>query len=161
MVSILVPEHLDIKKSGNKGMGIFAKKPINAGEIILSLAQNISLLSNVESSISSIQIDDDVYIEPKLPQIWQFCNHDCEPNAMLNTEKFQMIAIKNITQGEEITYHYCTTEFDLLSKNEHFQCFCGSKYCIGTVSGFKHITQELKIKLKPHLATYLRKKLAA
>lgn len=157
-MSIFVPVHLEIKKSGCDGKGIFVKKHIKKGQAVISLAQSGIILPNANAGNKAIQIDDDLYLDPKR-HVWGFLNHSCEPNTVFDSEKFQIFAIRDITVGEEITYHYCTTEFDLLAKNEHFSCLCGSKNCIGTVFGFKHLSQELKVKLKPYLANYLKKKL--
>jgi len=155
-MSTFVPDHLELKESSNGGRGIFVRKYIKKDQMIFSLVKDVVLLPNLDAGDKAIQIDEDLYLDPKL-HFWQFWNHSCDPNTMLDTEKFQIVAIRDIAVGEEITYHYCTTEFDLLAKNEHFQCRCGSENCIGIISGFKHISQELKTTLKPYLANYLKK----
>jgi len=40
-----------------------------------------------------------------------FFNHSCDPNAglQIDGQKVWLVAIKNITQGEEITWDYSTT----------------------------------------------------
>jgi SET domain-containing protein len=155
-MSIFVPAHLEIKKSRRNGKGVYVKKHIKKGQLVISLAQSGTISSNVNASKKAIQIDADLYLDPK-HHVWGFLNHSCEPNTMFDSENFQIFAIRDIMAGEEITYNYCTTEFDLLAKNEHFSCRCGSKNCIGTISGFKHLPQELKVQLKPYLANYLKK----
>jgi hypothetical protein len=38
--------------------------------------------------------------------------------------------------GEELTFFYPSTEWDM---DQGFSCFCGSKACLGYISGAKHM----------------------
>lgn len=150
-----MPSYLEIKDTKMKGKGVFAKESIKNGQIILSLTSDMALLPNSESSVLAIQVGDDLYLESRTPQVWHFWNHSCNPNTMFDSENFCMVALRDILIGEEITFHYCTTEFDLLSKNEAFSCFCGSENCIGVISGYKYLSIKSKNELKPYLGKYL------
>jgi hypothetical protein len=63
------------------------------------------------------------------------------------------VALRNIKKGEEITYNYLTTEYDLVRDNLDFDCKCGSKN--GRIKGFKFLTKSQKLKLKPLLSILL------
>ncbi|HET8793430.1 MAG TPA: SET domain-containing protein, partial [Nitrososphaeraceae archaeon] len=149
----------EIKNTSNKGKGLFLKNPVRANECVINLTGKLSLKPHVNASLNSIQIDDDTYIDVDEQQDWQYINHSCSPNMKLDLDIMGFVAIRDIDLGEEITFHYCTTEFDLLSKNEDFCCRCGSTSCLEIIKGFSHLTQNQKQDLKPILISYLQRKL--
>ena len=77
----------------------------------------------------------------------------------MDLKEMNYTAIKDIKKGEEITYNYLTTEFDLVRDNLDFNCLCKSKNCLKHIKGFKFLTEKQKLKLKPLLSPFLRKKL--
>jgi len=59
-----------------------------------------------------------------------FTNHSCDPNAevvYLSRDRYQVVALKDINKGDEITNDY--TEFDFENDCELFECNCGSPHC--------------------------------
>lgn len=107
----------------------------------------------------SVQIDRNTHIdltgEHGLQDVldryyWRFLNHSCEPNAAIRG--LEVVALRPITQWEEITFDYDTTEFDMA---EPFECRCGSLACRGVIRGFKHLEACDKERLRPRLAPYL------
>ena len=58
-------------------------------------------------------------------------NHSCDPNCETDIirGKIWINAIKNIKQGEELTYDY---GYDMDSYEDH-PCRCGSKNCVGYI----------------------------
>lgn len=81
---------------------------------------------------------------------WRFMNHGCEPNMRLSGMDF--IALRTIQPWEDVTFNYNTTEWDMASP---FQCHCRSPRCAGVVRGFKHLSHEERMRLRPWLAPYL------
>lgn len=68
-------------------------------------------------------------------------NHNCQnPNIYLNN-KNQMVALKEIKQGQFLFFNYLTTEFNM---NKPFICKCGEKRCFGEIKGWKHLLREQK-----------------
>ncbi len=64
------------------------------------------------------------------PSGWAPQNHSCEPNTTY--EGLNVVALRNITKGEELTLNYAT----FLDENmEPFYCQCGSVNCCGLVTG--------------------------
>ena len=107
----------------------------------------------------SIQLDWDCHIdwdrEGNLEKsldlyAYQFTNHSCAPNMLLRDGSFH--AIKTIHRGEELTFNYNTTEYEM---TEPFKCDCGSLFCSGFIRGFKHLPSDEKEKLRPMLSSYL------
>jgi D-alanine-D-alanine ligase len=64
------------------------------------------------------------------PANWAPQNHSCNPNTTY--EGLNVIALKNIPEGEELTLDYST----FLDENmEPFDCRCGSPNCRGRITG--------------------------
>ncbi|WTX53936.1 SET domain-containing protein-lysine N-methyltransferase [Streptomyces sp. NBC_00648] len=81
---------------------------------------------------------------------WRFMNHSCTPNARIDGQ--QVIALTGIQPGEEITFHYSTTEFAMA---EPFDCWCGSENCAGRIAGFSAASDTERARLRPWLARHL------
>lgn len=68
-------------------------------------------------------------------------NHSCDPNLIINTNTWNILAKKNINFGDELTFNYLQTEFIV---SESFQCSCKSSNCYGYIQGYKFLTKEQK-----------------
>ncbi len=156
---MFVPNHIEIKQVDGKGKGLFVNRPFRKEQSILQMNKRISLRPHINASLNSIQIDDDTYIDVDKRQTWQYINHSCSPNTRLDLDTLSFIASKDVLAGEEITYHYCTTEFDLAAKNEEFYCKCGSRNCLKVIKGFKYLSKEQKEGLATLLIPYTLRKL--
>ena len=150
-----IPDHLELKKISKKGKGIIAKKKMLRGNIVIRFNEGVTIRPNKTASPTAIQIDRDSFLDSKPKQIRDYLNHSCDSNTKIDFNKMACIAIKNIKKGDEITFNYFSTEYDLAIKNEDFRCFCGSKKCFKRVKGFKHLNKEQREKLKPILTSYL------
>jgi quercetin dioxygenase-like cupin family protein len=86
----------------------------------------------------------------------EYTSHACDPNAYFRfgaNDYVELVAIKDIVAGDHITFHYCTTEWDMAEK---FDCVCGSKLCIGAIKGYRHITPAGAKQLEPYLSPFIR-----
>lgn len=143
---------LEIRKT-EKGKSLFARKDINKNEIILEFEKNFLPYPTK----TSMQIDENIHQESKNPDAFEnFINHSCEPNSYINFRDLTLRVIRKIKKGEEITYNYLTTEWELKSK---FQCKCGSGKCYGHIKGFKYLTKEQQKDLLPFISPFLKKKI--
>ena len=81
-------------------------------------------------------------------------NHSCAPTAIVDTTKMEVRAAKPIMQGTPVTFFYPSTEWDMA---QPFDCNCGEKECLGTVSGAKHIPRHIlrKYVLNQHIKQFL------
>jgi SET domain len=84
----------------------------------------------------TVQISEKQHVE-LLPHALECVNHSCEPNAFFDTERKQLVCIKPITYGEEITFFYPSAEWDM---GAPFDCHCGSVHCVGRVAGAKYLS---------------------
>lgn len=60
----------------------------------------------------------------------RYINHSCNPSSYVDVKNKKIIAKKEITVNEEITFNYLETEREIVAP---FDCNCGSKNCIGRV----------------------------
>lgn len=87
-----------------------------------------------------------------------YTNHSCDPCAHFSfrpEEPFPiLVAHRDIAAGDEITFDYNTTEWEMSTP---FQCLCGSKQCIGLIQGFKHLDRkrQLAVLATGHVAPYI------
>jgi hypothetical protein len=66
-------------------------------------------------------------------------NHSCDPNIYIDTKNMVLTTIKEISQGDELTFFYPSTEF---SMSNPFLCSCGYEKCLGHISGALGIRAE-------------------
>ena len=80
---------------------------------------------------------------------WRFLNHACEPNACLDGRR--LIALFDLAPGDEVTFDYDTTEWDMAAP---FACACGALSCRRTIRGYRHLSPAQRQRLQrvgPHL----------
>lgn len=82
---------------------------------------------------------------------WRFMNHHCEPNTRI--EGRCVIAVRAIAPGDELTFNYNTTEWEMAVS---FECGCGSTECGGTIRGHRHLSAAERERLRPMTSPYLR-----
>ena len=129
-----------------------------AGDLILE----IDGLYVVEPTQYSIQVGTNLHVTPP-PGLdrdqdtdryrWRYLNHSCDPNSRVVGQ--HLIARRDIAQWEEVTFDYCTTEYELSTP---FVCRCGK--CEGhEVRGFKYLGAAARARLAPDLAPHLAARL--
>jgi hypothetical protein len=137
---------LDVAVANGK-KGLFARLSIGRGEILIDLnGEHASSSPNKES----LQIGKGKHVVGREGTV-SYLNHGCEPNTFLDFRCLCVRALKDIRAGEEVRINYAATEYEL---HDSFRCECGSA-CLRTIRGFKFLTWDHRLKLKPHLAPYL------
>ncbi len=125
--------NLIIKESKVGGNGSFAPFDIKRGtQIIRFEGERVSKeeidrrIDNTkeENEDDPLQIGDRDFLD--LSGNAYFINHSCTPNSAF-TGEVNLIAIKNIKKGEEITFDYSSTVGKDI--NWWMNCKCGSKNC--------------------------------
>lgn len=157
---------LEIKQSKIAGSGVFTTQPIRAGVEIMKLKGERCTIDEMirrvneglEEESDPLGIDNEVYLD--LDEFSRTFNHSCDPNAYIRGES-DLVAMRDIAQGEEITYDYSTTMNDNEEKIEASgrevwtcACRCGSRSCRGVIDQFKRLPKErrdfyIKNKLMP------------
>jgi len=154
-----IPENLKIVRTKSKGRGLISKNKIKKDKVVLKLDSGITIRPNSTASKTAIQIDEDSFLDSNPRQIRDLLNHSCNPTVRIDFTKMACIAIKDISKEDEITFNYSSTEYDLKSKDEDFECFCGSKNCLGRVKGFKYLTIEERREIESLLTPFLLRKI--
>jgi ferredoxin len=86
----------------------------------------------------------------KMGSLARFANHSCDPNSylqrftVLGESRIVLIANETIPTGKEITYSYNFNDDGFVNNPINAQiCYCGSKFCTGTVGGVSTIRHDI------------------
>ncbi len=141
-------EYIVVRKSAIHGTGVFAKKDISKGtRVIEYVGEKITKKETERRSDIQFEMHEKnknngaVYIfelnkkydiDGNVP--WnpaKYINHSCDPNCETDIikGKIYIIALRDITKGEEISYNY---GFDIDDFENH-PCRCGAKNCVGYI----------------------------
>ncbi|MFN8413749.1 MAG: SET domain-containing protein-lysine N-methyltransferase [Anaerolineales bacterium] len=117
-------------KTENKFRTLITKQSYKKGEVICEMpSENITDKPNR----FTVQIARDQHTHVgKLAAL----NHSCDPNVILDTDKMLMIARRDIEKGEELSFFYPSTEWEMAAP---FICLCGSANCIHVVAGARFL----------------------
>lgn len=111
-----------VKKNGN--FRTIAAKKFVKGDVLLKVTGE----ETVVRDRYTIQLRKDSHIIPNQFS-GKYVNHSCLPNTMINANR-EFIALKEVKQGEELTFDYKSTEDELAEK---FECNCGNPNCRGFI----------------------------
>lgn len=134
----------------NGQRALYAASAIDAGACIAEF--HAAAIMHTPSYLT-VQKDDDEHIHLS-PAHLQYVNHSCAPNAFFDTTYMSLIALKAIAAGEEITFFYPSSEWDMA---QSFSCRCGSEQCLGEIKGAAHLPAEVLIRY--HLTDYINRKI--
>jgi len=112
------------------------------------------------------QIDEDTWLgyktdkEVYIPEIQEYLvNHSCDGNCWYD-ENDDLIAMRDISKGEELTYDYALTESESLwMLGDHGRCMCGTSKCRGLIRGNDYLLPELQVRYKGHFHAYINKRI--
>ncbi|XP_036423102.1 histone-lysine N-methyltransferase 2A isoform X3 [Colossoma macropomum] len=136
-------EAVGVYRSAIHGRGLFCKRNIEAGEMVIEYAGNVirSVLTDKREKYYDskgigcymFRIDDfDVVDATMHGNAARFINHSCEPNCysrVINVEGRKHIvifALRKIYRGEELTYDY---KFPIEDASNKLHCNCGARRC--------------------------------
>lgn len=71
-----------------------------------------------------------------LPTELTFINHSCSPTVEFDTAKkvVRVVRDRDLKEGDELSTFYPSHEW---SMSQPFECWCGTKACVGTIDGAK------------------------
>ncbi|XP_075965652.1 histone-lysine N-methyltransferase 2A isoform X1 [Anarhichas minor] len=136
-------EAVGVYRSAIHGRGLFCKRNIEAGEMVIEYAGIVirSVLTDKREKYYDgkgigcymFRIDDfDVVDATMHGNAARFINHSCEPNCysrVINVEGRKHIvifALRKIYRGEELTYDY---KFPIEDASSKLNCNCGARRC--------------------------------
>lgn len=125
----------------NEQNALFITRPFSAGELISDFsAGSIS----AEPTYLTVQIGDEKHIT-LVPEFLQYINHSCAPNVFFDTSRLQLIALRDIHAGEELSFFYPSTEWEM---TQSFHCYCGHSACLGEIKGAAYLNEETRKKYR-------------
>ena len=117
-------------KTENKFRSLISKRAYAKGELICEIPTE--KIVN-KANRFTVQIGRDRHTDVgKLAAL----NHSCDPNVILDTEHLLMYACKDIEKGDELSFFYPATEWEM---DAPFICLCGSSSCIHVVAGARFL----------------------
>ena len=127
------------------GKGVFATQAITKGSLVLKLTGPQISLQEVylkgEHQCNPLQIADKMYIDLEPPGL--LINHHCHPNCGIRDD-VDIIALRDIKEGDEIFYDYSTTISDDFEEDgtEFFMpCDCEDIQCRYKIGDFKYLSK--------------------
>jgi SET domain-containing protein len=142
------------RKTRSCGQGLFTLFPIPKGELILTLQGEILTTDQLQEHHRALQVGESTWLASSGENLDDYINHSCEPNAGFVTGELSLFALREIAEGEEITWDYST------SMNEtgwQMECLCGSKQCRKIIRPWKELSPQDRNRLFGITLSYLRK----
>jgi uncharacterized protein len=153
----------EIRRSHTEGRGLFAKEPIQKGEIISVRGGHI-LTRQMEEKLEKpvgywgYPIADDLVLAPlnteEVETVMMFLNHSCEPNVGI-LGQILFVAMRDITSEEELTIDYAMFGAD----KEPMPCNCQSTTCRGLITDLDWRIEELQTKYRGYFSSYIQLKI--
>ncbi len=156
----------EIRADRTLDYGHFATRAITEGERIVAFEDRPHVLvtrSHVETTWDEPHrswfrryawpLTDDIWVTwASDPEEWRPINHSCDPSAWL--EGLDVVARRDIAEGEEITLDYATFCNELMPP---FECRCGTAACRGVIRGDDFL-QDFVARYGDHVSDYVRRK---
>jgi hypothetical protein len=143
---------LRVEKGSSKGARLITERAFGAGEVIGKLEGY--RVSNTPTYLS-VQVGPETHIEG-LGQ-FDYLNHACAPTTVVDTERLEVRAARDLQPGEELTFFYPSSEWVMA---QPFTCLCGASGCLGMVSGARDLPRDVleRYHLTPHIRELLDKR---
>lgn len=143
----------ELRKTINKGEGVFATKCFTAGEIVMLGRIEKKLYKN---HFHASQIGENEYVlhTGLITKVNHSCNPDCGiRSSETEADAHDFVAMRDINANEEITFDYAMRNYGIDYFPKH--CMCGSKECRGVISGWKDLSNKKKKEYEGFVAPYL------
>lgn len=124
------------QKVSNEQNALFALQSFQPGEVIAEFwAGTIA----AEPTYLTVQVDVGKHITLQ-PEFLQYINHSCDPNVFFDTTLMQLVALRELNPGDEMTFFYPSTEWKM---TQSFNCYCGSSNCLGDIRGAFYLSDDV------------------
>ncbi|CAP32516.2 Protein CBG13777 [Caenorhabditis briggsae] len=153
---------VEIRETGGKGKGLYATKCMEAGSFVIpftgeyvSEAEKVKRFELYEAKMVDTYVLDSGchFIDATVSgNQAQYINHSCDPNLIAekwklhampkNVNFIAFIAIKNINEGDELTFNYRFSRDDSCN----IECKCGSWNCSGLVGKKENVRTDREVK---------------
>lgn len=141
---------LAVQTSGIHGFGLFSKREVRAGCVILEISGTLT----AKRSVSTFQVGHGQHL--KTVSAARYINHSCDPTCFLRTKAtktLQLVARIDVGPDNELTVDYAAFEHELPDRPGF--CKCGSPNCRRVLTGYRDLAIEQQALLAPYLLPYL------
>jgi len=124
-----------------------------------SLFTKLDSTTPSSAAYSTVQVGVEAHVE--LNSDLLYTNHSCDPSLVfdMSAMEVRVVAERALKKGDMLTFFYPSTEWEMA---QEFECSCGSKGCLGRITGAKNMrVEELRrYWLNAHIEELLRKERA-
>lgn len=146
-------------RPSSAGSGLWCDEDVASGCVVIEFDGDVS----PDPARYSVQVGIDEHVHPDEDAVasrdltrfrWRFLNHSCAPTCRVDGRR--LVALRELAAGEELTFDYNATEWDLA---EPFRCSCGA--CGGSiVRGFAHLDDRARALRRGRTAGHLVERVA-
>ncbi|KAI3632505.1 hypothetical protein MIR68_009611 [Amoeboaphelidium protococcarum] len=122
-------------KSGSFVEKLVTKMSFSKDDVVASFKETCTLTK--EKRYSSVQIGRDSHIELNSDLVYM--NHSCDPNVKVDVKAMNVVALRDLPVGSELTFFYPSTEWAMA---QPFDCWCGYSRCLKKIQGAEHLETE-------------------
>ncbi|HHT9130554.1 MAG TPA: SET domain-containing protein [Candidatus Brocadiaceae bacterium] len=149
-------KHIIVCSSKIEGLGVHAGENIKKEAVITKFQGQLKykINKNERDALAHpdwVGVRKDYWIDPESPH--KYFNHSCAPNASIN-KTVEIIALRDVRKGEEITFDYSITEGD---PRWEMACNCGWTNCRKIVRSVQFLPEHLFEKYFPYMRIYFKK----
>jgi hypothetical protein len=112
-----------------------ATRDVKPGEILSRFHAGVT---QSYATYLTVQTGIDTHITLQ-PEFLQYINHSCDPNVFFDTTSMELVCLKPLKPGDELTFFYPSTEWDMA---QPFVCNCHSSNCLQLINGASHLSAE-------------------
>jgi hypothetical protein len=152
-----------VRASAAHGRGLFARRPIEAGEIVSVrgghiLTPQMLKRRRTPAGYWGYPITDGLVLgpltEPETESVMMFLNHSCEPNIGIQGQ-IVFVAMRPVRKGEELTIDYA-----MFGGNaKPMTCRCGAPACRRLITAQDWRRKDLQKKYGLHFAWHVLRKI--
>lgn len=142
-----------IVKNNRFGRAVYARKSFKKGELVTVFDGPI--YDDIFDGWTTDILNHTIQIGPAL---WRdscgparYINHSCDPNCGIKNH-IQVVAMRPIAAGEEITWDYEMTEKNPWWK---MRCKCGSPLCRKVIGNYKNMPKHIRKKYTGFISEWL------
>ncbi len=157
---------VEIRPSLIQGGGMFARKPIQAGEIVAIVGGTVMTEDEFHAFISTTprfnatQIGEHLHLVDLIqaPEtVAGSINHSCDSNLWLQDE-VTIVARRAIASGEELTLDYALTTVEPDWQLDQ-QCQCGTTTCRHIIRGTDWQLPDVQQRYQGHFAPFINERI--
>jgi SET domain-containing protein len=142
-----------------RGNRVIAKRFIPKGELRIKMdSGGLIPIEDMQDHYYALQVSETHFIgtkEADMDDPTCFLNHSCSPNLAFENGELTLINIRDINDGDELTWDYSASIDDDVFE---MKCNCKSPECRGVIRSFGDLDDDIKRKLLPHALSYIQKR---